>query len=149
LPYPEMPASPLLPGSPAGTERVKSVATGGAASAPQTVARPQPQVIVYDEQEYRAAAGDTFDKISAKYYGTPAFAEALRRHNRHHARASVQMTNEGTLAPGERLYIPPADILEQRYGDTIVKPPSSGPIAPASFPASSGVPAAPVGSPGK
>lgn len=133
LPYPVMPGSPPS-GSPSGTEGVKPVTTGGAATAPQTVARPQPQVIVYDEQEYRAAAGDTFEKISAKYYGTPAFADALKQHNRHHARASVQMTNEGTLAPGERLYIPPADILEQRYGDTIVKPPSSPSQAvPASF----------------
>lgn len=137
LPYPEMPGSPSPSGSPSGTERVKPVATGGAATAPQTIARPQPQVIVYDEQEYRAAAGDTFETISKKYYGTEKFGEALRRHNRYHARASLQMANQGTLAPGERLYIPPADILEQRYGDTIVKPPSSQAV-PASFNSPSG-----------
>jgi hypothetical protein len=137
LPYPEMPASPLIPSSPSGTERVKPSATGGTTTAPQAVARPQPQVVVYDEQEYRAAAGDTFETISKKYYGTEKFAEALRRHNRYHARASLQMANEGTLAPGERLYIPPADILEQRYGDTIVKPPSSQAV-PASFTSPSG-----------
>ena len=132
LPYPEPPGSPPPPSSPSGTERVKPLATEGAATAPKAIARPQPQVIVYDEQEYRAAAGDTFEKISTKYYGTDKFAEALRRHNRHHARASLQMTNEGTLVPGERLYIPPADILEQRYGDTIVKP-SSSQATPASY----------------
>jgi hypothetical protein len=90
-------------------------------------------VIVYDEQEYRSTAGDTFEKISERYYGTDKFAAALRQHNRHHARASTQMSNDGTLAPGERIYIPPADILEQRYGDTIVKPAAPSQTLPASY----------------
>jgi hypothetical protein len=143
LPYPEMPES-VTPAAPtSGTERVRPITSGAAPTPPQPITRPQPQVIVYDEQEYRATAGDTFDTISKRYYGTEKFAEALRRHNRHHARASVQMTNDGTLAPGERLYIPPADILEQRYGDTISKSSSPSQTVPASFPA----PSAPASAP--
>ncbi len=121
LPYPPLPES-ASPGSARGT-----------ASAPAP--RPAPQVTVYDEQDYVCQPGDTFEKISARFYQSEAFAQALRRHNRHHARASQQMANSGTLTPGEKVFIPPADILEQRYGDAVVKPasPTATQTVPASF----------------
>jgi hypothetical protein len=98
--------------------------------------RPAPQVLVYDEIDYVCQPGDTFAKISARWYQTEAFAEALKRHNQHHARASEQMAKYGTLTAGEKIVIPPADILEQRYGDALVKPtaPPANQTIPASYP---------------
>jgi len=121
LPYPTLPVS--TPNKPS-------------AAAP----RPAPQVIVYDEQDYVCQPGDTFEKISARFYQSEAFAQALRRHNRHHARASLLMANVGTITPGEKIFIPPADILEQRYGDAVVKPasPTATQTLPASFSAPAG-----------
>ena len=97
--------------------------------------QPAPQVIVYDEIDYVCQPGDTFEKISTRWYQTEAFAKALMRHNQHHALASEQMAKFGTITPGDKIHVPPADILEQRYGDAIVKPtaPPGNQTVPASF----------------
>jgi hypothetical protein len=110
-------------------------------SAGKPPARPAPQVIVYDEIDYVCQPGDTFARISARWYQTEAFAEALKRHNQHHARASEQMAKFGTITAGEKIFVPPADILEQRYGDALVKP--TVPPANQTMPASYSTPAPP------
>ena len=123
-----VPAPLPLPPLPGGTESGRANASGLGRSGENASAgmvppvRPAPQVIVYDEIDYVCQPGDTFAKISARWYQTEAFAEALKRHNQHHARASEQMAKYGTITPGEKIVIPPADILEQRYGDALVKP---------------------------
>jgi len=100
--------------------------------------------MVYEEQEYSCGNGDTWEAISKHFYMTDRYAKALQRHNQNHARASDRMRDTGQLAPGERIFVPQAYVLEERYADTIPKPA----VVPA--PASSTMPAtflAPSGSP--
>jgi hypothetical protein len=124
----------VTPLSTSAGERAKPIAAGTPTAPARPAPRAEPRVIVYDEQEYTCQPNDTFEKISAKYYMSANFAEALRRHNRQHARASDRMAHDGTIAAGEKLYIPQANILEERYGDAIVKPASPpSQTVPASF----------------
>ncbi|HWG41489.1 MAG TPA: hypothetical protein VN688_01800 [Gemmataceae bacterium] len=134
--------------------RVKPIAASNPSAPARPTPRAEPKVVVYDEQEYTCQPNDSFEQISVKYYMSDKFAEALRRHNRQHARASDRMAHDGTIAVGEKIYIPQAYILEERYGDAIVKPtgapsqtvpasftpPASGSSLPAPTPSSSGAP---------
>lgn len=103
---------------------------------PPPPARLAPRVLEYTEQDYTCQSGDTFETISQRYYMSEAYANALRRHNQNHARASDGLVRNGAPIAGEKIFIPPADILEQRYGDAIVKPQS--PMQPASYTPPSG-----------
>jgi hypothetical protein len=96
-------------------------------------------VTVYDEQEYSCRPGDTWEAISKQFYMTDRYAKALQRHNQNHARASDRIKDNGQLAAGERIFVPQAYVLEQRYADAIV---------PAAAPASTTTPVVyPSGSP--
>lgn len=103
---------------------------------PQRSASTGPSVKIFDEVEHVCQPNDTFESISKKYFmGSPNYAKALQRHNQNHARASEQMTQTGKLTPGERVYVPQAYILEERYADAIPKSaagPSSSTV-PATF----------------
>lgn len=92
-----------------------------------------PSVTVYDEQDYSCRRGDTWQGISKHFYMTDRYAKALQRHNQNHARASERMRDTGQLAPGERIFVPQAYVLEERYADIVPKP--------AAAPASTTVPA--------
>jgi nucleoid-associated protein YgaU len=94
-----------------------------------STARPasnEPAVTVYDEQTYTAQPGDTFESISKKFLNSGNYSKALQMHNQNHARAGREMSNTGKLTPGEKIYIPPVGILEQRYAGAIANtaPPS-------------------------
>src|SRR5262249_23287421 len=52
---------------------------------------------------------------------TDAYAEALKLWNRNHPRASDAMRADGTLQPGDTIYVPPGRILEKRHGALIPK----------------------------
>jgi hypothetical protein len=107
-------------------------------------------VKVFDEFEYVCKPGDTFASISKQYLESENYAKALQRHNMNHARASEQMHNTGQLKPGEKIYIPPTSVLEDRYADTIPRPtPSSSPSAtmPATFVTPSASPPIPAPQP--
>ena len=100
---------------------------------------------VYDEQDYSCRGGDTWEEISKRFYMTDRYAKALQRHNQNHARASEQMARTGQLTPGERVFVPQAYILEERYADAIPRPtpaPAS-PTTPAAFVAPNGSPPPP------
>ena len=91
---------------------------------------------VYDEQTYEAKPGDTFDSIGKQFFlGSDKYAKALQLHNQNHARAGMEMSKSGKLTPGEKIYIPPLSILEQRYAGAIAQAPPSvsspTPIQPA------------------
>lgn len=95
---------------------------------------------VYDEQEYSCRPGDSWEGISKNFYMTERYAKALQRHNQNHARASERIKDNGQLATGERIFVPQAYVLEQRYADAI-------PV-PAAAPASTTTPVVyPSGSP--
>ncbi len=97
-------------------------------------------VTVYDEQDYSCRAGDTWEQLSKQFYMTDRYAKALQRHNQNHARASDRIRDTGQLAAGERIFVPQAYVLEDRYADAIAKPtaaPASTTV-PATFVAPSG-----------
>jgi hypothetical protein len=88
----------------------------------------------WDETDYVCKAGDTYRSISAHFYLNEAYAEALQLYNRNHPRASDAMRRDGTLVPGETLYIPPSGILEERHSAVIPKPaPAATRPVPASY----------------
>lgn len=138
LPLPTPPSSPLGSGSD------KPVASAGTQAPPQPVSK-GPSVTVYDEQDYSCQSGDSWGEISKHFYQTDQYAKALQRHNQNHARASDQMMRTGQIAPGERVFIPQAYILEERYADAITKPA----VTPASttIPASSVIPGGSIPAP--
>jgi nucleoid-associated protein YgaU len=78
-----------------------------------------PQVESYDEEAYVIKPGDTFDSLSKRFYQTEAYGEALKLWNRNHPRAGDPMRLNGTLQPGDTLYVPPSAILEKRHGASI------------------------------
>jgi hypothetical protein len=89
----------------------------------------------YDEQTYEVRPGDTYESISKRFLMTDKFAKALQLHNRNHPRAGREMANSGTLTPGEKVYIPQAYILEERYGGVISNTtPAAPPLQPVSSP---------------
>lgn len=103
----------------------------------------QLSVKVYDEIEHVCQANETFESLSKQYFmGSPNYAKALQRHNQQHARASKRMGETGQIAPGEKVFIPQAYILEERYADTIPRPATATPstTVPATFVPTSGSP---------
>lgn len=100
---------------------------------------------VYDEQDYSCKSGETWEEISKRFYMTDRYAKALQRHNQNHARASERLRDSGQLAPGERIFVPQAYVLEERYADAIPKPTTAPAPAtmPVAYPGSSQPPPAP------
>ncbi len=114
---------------------------------------PAPQVESFNEEEYRWRAGDTFESLSRAKYQTPRYAQALLEYNRAHPIAGDDF-QAGVTAPqvGRAVYIPPAAILEKRFGNVITGPatPSySSPAAPTRGAAPSAGPAYRVGARGE
>jgi hypothetical protein len=68
-----------------------------------------------------AKPGDTFAAISQSEYKTEDYAKALEMYNRNHPRAGDAMRRDGTMAPGDRIYLPPSPVLEKRHADVIVR----------------------------
>jgi hypothetical protein len=64
---------------------------------------------------YSCQSGDTWEKLSEKHYGEKDAAEALKEYNRNDPRAAGAILSSGTIASGEKVYIPPLKVLE-RYG---------------------------------
>jgi hypothetical protein len=114
-------------------------------SAPARPASNGASVTVYDEQDYSCRPGDTWEEISKHFYMTDRYAKALQRHNQLHARASERMKDSGQVAQGERVFVPQAYVLEERYADAIAKP-AAAPAStmPATFVAPSGSPPPPA-----
>jgi hypothetical protein len=138
-----MPTSPAAEATDSGRVKPTPAASAPPLAKPATLA--EPQVIVFTEKEYSCQPSDTFEALSKRFYNTDKYAAALRRHNQNHARASYQMGRSGQITPGEKIFIPPADILDQRYPDAIGKPSSSAPAAvPASFNATGSPPPRPL-----
>jgi len=81
-----------------------------------------PEVESFDEEVYRCKAGDSFDKISQRYYQTDKYAQALEAFNRNHPQAGDAIRQQpGNLATGQRVYIPPIAILRKRHAAVITE----------------------------
>src|SRR5262249_27458978 len=83
---------------------------------------------------YRLKPGDTFAKISVTHFNSDKYAKALERFNVNHPQANDNMRlDPPRLEPGQLIYIPPAYILEKRYGAATIpgyKPQSDPGAAP-------------------
>jgi nucleoid-associated protein YgaU len=103
--------------------------------APGTAAPTSPvSVDSFDETAHRCRAGDTFEAISTQYYRSVHFAEALRVYNLYHPQHQKNYQTEGPLPDGQVVYLPPAAILQKRFGTLIrgekeTQPPMGGPTA--------------------
>jgi nucleoid-associated protein YgaU len=79
-----------------------------------------PQVDSFDEEMYRSKAGDTLKSISARFFGTEKYEQALLMFNRAHPMVAEGLQQvPPVLTPGTVVYIPPAKILEKRYGSVV------------------------------
>ncbi len=79
----------------------------------------KPDVVSYTEETYVANAGDSYQSISRKKYGTDSFAHALYLFNRSHPLAGEEVTQGETVKPKQSVYLPPAEILQSRYAETV------------------------------
>ena len=80
-----------------------------------------PQVDSWDERTYVWKRDDTFASISKSAYNTEDYAAALQMYNRNHPCASTSLRRDGTVAEGDKIYIPPSQVLEKRHADSIAK----------------------------
>ncbi len=92
-----------------------------AALAP-AVGGPAHLVDSWDEQTYVCKPGDNYASISMATYKTDKYAKALEAYNRNHPRAGDAMRATGAVVPGDKVYVPPSRVLEQRHGDMIAQP---------------------------
>jgi hypothetical protein len=91
--------------------------------APALTARgSRPDVISYTEEGYVASAGDSFKSISQAKYGTDRYAAALYHFNQGHPLTEDSLPEDGSLRPRQKVYVPPAAILESRYPEQIKAP---------------------------
>lgn len=136
VPMPAVPpAPPVTKAAPAGGAPARAadpihVGVAPAASVPPLSVAPapaaavtgraaQPEVITYTEESYVANAGDSFKSVSLAKYGTDKYAAALYHFNRGHPLAEDDLPEDGSLRPRQKVYVPPADILESRYPEQV------------------------------
>jgi hypothetical protein len=108
----------------------------------QPLASAKPQVVSYDERTLTLAAGDTYESLSLTYYNTKDYAQALQTWNQSHPRTSAALHQDGRLTPGDRIFLPPAEILQKNYPEAIPdkRPQSRGPARTTTTTASLGTP---------
>ncbi len=83
-------------------------------------APPEPKRDSYLEETYRWSAGDSFETLSTKNYGTPKYADALLKYNQDYPLASREMRqNPPAVTPGQVVWVPPVRILERDYANQI------------------------------
>jgi hypothetical protein len=88
-------------------------------SPPPAPVRQAGQTRSWEEQEYRYQAGDSFEKLSARKYGSEQYAQALQMYNRDHPQTSDKVHSEGTPSPGDKVFLPDLDELKRRYNSFI------------------------------
>jgi nucleoid-associated protein YgaU len=103
-----------------------------------------PKVESYDEQNYRAVAGDTFRSISARFYHSDKYERALVLFNRSHPMGCEGSRQDPPrLQPGEIVHLPPVYILERRYPAAIPDSQPPMPVTPPPPPVAVAPPPAP------
>jgi hypothetical protein len=106
---------------PTATTPPIAVPTPGGGLSARSSAPAAPQVESYDEEVYRTRAGDTFAKISQSHFNTDKYDKALERFNVEHPQASDALRQDPSrLEANQLIFIPPAYILEKRYGASLI-----------------------------
>jgi hypothetical protein len=57
--------------------------------------------------------GDSWEKLAQTEYASPEAAAALREFNRNYPRAEGQIRATGTIAQGEKVFLPPWNVLQK------------------------------------
>jgi hypothetical protein len=138
------PAAPKAPADEAPAKAPDAIHIGPAAPAaalPASVRGSHPEVVSYTEETLVANPADSYRSISQAKYGTDRYADALYHFNRGHPLADDNLPADGSLLPRQKVYIPPAAILESRYPEQIKAAPKPGvtsgsspqPAAPATY----------------
>ena len=100
----------------------------------------------WDDDLYIGQAGDSFKRISSDKYGSDRYAQALMFYNRDHVLASDATRHDpSTIVSNQRIFIPPARILQREYESVIpteseaaanrTAPPPARPTTPGVSPA--------------
>jgi hypothetical protein len=90
-------------------------------------------VVSYSETEYVCEEKDTLKSVSARFYQTEGYAEALKQWNLNHRKQPTAVRNDGSLAPREKVYLPSTAELERRYPEALPgQKPASGQARPTS-----------------
>jgi hypothetical protein len=77
-----------------------------------------PRVVQFDEQIVRVARPDeSYRTLSGQFYGSDEYAQALQLYNVEYPQSKLR--RDGTLAPGDVVYVPDIHKLETTYGDKI------------------------------
>ena len=78
------------------------------------------EVESFDEEIYRCRTGDSFAKISQRYYQTDRYGQALEAFNRNHPQDGDAIRRQSSgLAIGQRVHIPPIAVLRKRHATLI------------------------------
>jgi hypothetical protein len=88
---------------------------------PRPAVSAEPTVKVYEEQIYTCKPEDaTFEALSERLYKSKDYAQALLRFNREHPRGAPELQGASPqLRQGMQIYVPPREILEDRYPNAI------------------------------
>jgi hypothetical protein len=97
---------------PIAVPRLPAAANGGGS-------RIVPRVDSFVVETYRAGPSDTFASISNHYYRSDRYERALLQFNRDHHLATAAVLRDPPVLTGENVYVPPRDVLENRYGQLI------------------------------
>jgi len=154
-PAPTAPAADTMPevrpeaaGQVLSPTAVAAAQTGGLPplGAPAAVATPAitppvplpgaPKVQSYDEEIYQWKPGDSFAAVAQQYYHNPKYEKALLMFNRDHPMGAKGLVADPPVPQvNEMVFIPPAKILESRYGSAIPDlsplPAPGSPVVPA------------------
>ncbi len=76
----------------------------------------RPAVSTWSEQVYKVGAGDTWDKICQKQYGSGLYAPSLKSFNIAHPRSGETLNKDGNPVAGHEVYLPPIEEMRQMLG---------------------------------
>jgi hypothetical protein len=97
---------------------------------PLAVTAASPRTEHYIVEKHACIAEDTWDSIAEFFYPRAQAGQALRAYNRQHPRASDRLHAEGTIVPGETVFIPSLAVLERHGYQPIPSAPASPGQAP-------------------
>jgi hypothetical protein len=111
-----------------GSEATPSVGNITVPSPPVGV--PPPALVEsHPEKLLVAGADEDFAKLSTRAFDTADYGQALYAFNRDHPADPLAGLPPGTLKSGTIVYVPPADVLKQKYG-SLIKATPAAPVNP-------------------
>jgi hypothetical protein len=87
------------------------------------------EVESFDEIAHRCQPGDTWVRVSVRYFQSEQYADALALFNRNHPQVSESVRREGPT-PGALVFIPPGEVLVKRFGAGQSRPAAIAPPMP-------------------